>query len=323
MPFRRWLRRIPPSPDPEAILREQPFAPQVTLARIEPLAEAEAHSGRAFLASDAQGRRYKLRVCPNERRARALEANVTRLPQVFPRLLARRGRHLLIEFVEGDCPSDRKQLRPYARRLGRLYAEIHREGELRGLRGRLRTRFEALRQRAQLARQLRALRRHGAVEDALGRDVGAALAAWRRRYGTPVALEPHDAHKANFMIDTGDELRYVDEEGLGYTIRGFGLAKLLSDRTERPYSRGRREEWSEFLEGYAEVGDASFLTADYRDYVRVLELVRSIEFKLRREARLYKVDADLEELRELVARVKTAPGSADPSVAPARGRGAP
>jgi hypothetical protein len=321
MPFFRGLRRAPAAPDPEAILREQPFAPRVTLARIEPLAETGAHSGRAFLASASDGHRYKLRVCADERRARAMEAHVRRLPHVFPRLLARRGRHLLIELVPGESPSERKQLRPYARRLGRLYAEIHREGELRGLRGRVFARVEALRQRAQLARQLRALRRSGVVDTALARDVAAAVHVWRRRYGTPVALEPHDAHKQNFMIDPDGELRYVDEEGLGYGIRGMGLAKLLSDRIERPNSRGRREEWSEFREGYAEVGDAAFLTPDYRDYVRVLELVRSIEFKLRREARLFKIDADLSELRELVARVKTSAGSADPSVAPVQGPG--
>jgi hypothetical protein len=321
MPLLRRLRRTDPAPDPDAILREQPFAPRVTLVRIEPLSETEAHSGRAFLASAADGQRYKLRVCPDERRAREMEAHVRRLPHVFPALLARRGRYLLIELVPGESPSDRKQLRPYSRRLGRLYAEIHREGELRGLRGRAIARLESLRQRAQLARQVRALRRSGVVDPALAGDVAAAIRTWRRRHGTPVALEPHDAHKANFMIDPVGELRYVDEEGLGYGIRGIGLAKLLSDRTERPKSRGRREEWDEFLAGYGEVADAGFLTPDYRDYVRVLELVRSIEFKLRREARLFKVESEVSELRELVARVKTHPGSADPSVAPARGPG--
>lgn len=322
MPLRRWLRRAPPPPDPDAVLREQPFAPRVTLVRIEPLSESGAHSGSAFQATDAEGRRYKLRVCPDERRARAIEAHVRRLPHVFPRLLAREGRHLLIEFLEGERPSDRRELRSHAQELGRLYAEIHRAGELRGPRGRLRAWVEGARQRLQFARQLRALRRHGAVDAALAGDIARAFRAWRRRFGTPVALEPHDAHRANFMIDSGGELRYVDEEGLGYTIRGAGLAKLLSDRSERPGSWGRAREWRRFSAGYGQVGDASFLTPEYHDYVRLLELVRSVEFKLRREARLFKVDAELEELSDLVGRVKAGPAPADSSVAPTRGPGA-
>jgi hypothetical protein len=51
--------------------------------------------------------------------------------------------------------------------------------------------------------------------------------------------------------------------------------------------------------------------------------VRSVEFKLRREARLFKVDDELEELRELVGRVKAGPAPADSSVARTRGPGAP
>jgi hypothetical protein len=146
---------------------------------------------------------------------------------------------------------------------------------------------------------------------------------WRRRHGTTVCLELHDAHKANFMVDANGQLRYVDEDGLRYTLRGMALGKLLADTGVRPESPKRQLEWTEFCEGYAEVADASWLVREYRDGARLLELVRSVESKLRSEARLFKVDAELEELRELVSGVKAGGPVADPSVVPVRGRGAP
>ena len=303
----------PPRPDPEAVLRERPFARIAALERLEPLGEGEGHSGRAFLACAADGRRFKLRVCTSSRRAREIERCMRGLPHVFPQLLARDGRHLLIELLDGVQVSDRKQLRPHARRLGRLCAEIHRLGEPRSPRDRLRARLAAARIRIQLARQLRALRRQGLVDADLERRIRKAWRAWRRRWGVPVSLELHDAHKANFMIDGQGRLRFVDEDGLHYTLRGIGLGKLLADQGARRNLPKRMREWRRFRQGYAELADAGYLTPGYLDGVLMVELVRSIEFKVRREARLFKVDAELAELRELVDRVKPAAGSSDPS----------
>ena len=322
MPLRR-LGPVSPLPDPDAILREQPFAEIALLSQVEPLAGEEAHSGRAFLAIADDGRRFKLRVCADRWKARRTARRLRRLAHVFPRLQARRGRYLLLEFLEGERVDDRKELRPHAELLGRICAEIHRMGEPRDARGRARLAWEALRLRAQFRRQLRALARAGVLDAELARGVHRARRVWLRRHGTPVGLDLHDTHKGNFMVDAHGALRYVDEEGLGYTVRGMGLAKLLAKPGVRPYSPKREDEWEAFRRGYAEVADASFLTRDYCDYVRLLELVRSLEFKLRRETRLFKVAAEVEELRELVGRVKPEGEPADPSVAPARGPGAP
>jgi len=300
-------------PDPEAVLRERPFARIAALERLEPLGDGEGHSGRAFLAHAADGRRFKLRVCASPRRAREIEQCMRGLPHVFPRLLAREGRYLLIELLDGMQVFDRKQLRPYAQRLGRFCAEIHGLGEPRGLGGRVRARLAAARIRLRFARQLRALRRQGLVDADLERRIRRAWRAWRRRWGVPVSLDLHDAHKANFMIDGQGRLRFVDEDGLHYTLRGIGLGKLLADQGVRPDSPKRMREWYRFCQGYAELADAGYLTPGYLDGVQMVELVRSIEFKLRREARLFKVDAELAELRELAERVKPAAGSADPS----------
>jgi hypothetical protein len=284
-------------PDPQALLRRRPFAAVAPLVRISPLSGDGAHSGGAFLAEAEDGRRFKLRVCRSRRRARQLEATLRAVPEFFAALVAREGRLLLIEYLEGEAPSDRKRLRPYASDLGRFYAEIHRRGARRGAAGRLRTLLESLRIRLQLVRQLRVLAR---VDAGLARQVRAQMTRWRGSYGIPVALELWDTHKANFLIGGDGRLHYVDEDGLHYAMQGMGLGKLLADPGVRPGSPKRTREWYAFCEGYAQVGDAGFLTPEYCAYARLLELIRSIEFKLRKDQRVHKLDDELAELRELV-----------------------
>jgi hypothetical protein len=235
------------------------------------------------------------------------------LPAFFPALRAREGSLLLIEYLEGEPVQDRKQLRPFAHQLGRAYADIHRAGELRGLRGVARALFESLRIRAQFRRHIRALRRS---EPELAARAEHTWRRWNREFGIPVALELRDAHKANFMIDRAGQLRYVDEEGLMYAMRGMGLGKLLADPGARPGSPKRTLEWYAFCEGYSEAGDAGYLTPEYCAYARLMELVRSVEFKQRTEGRLHKVNEELEELRELLGpEVKRPPRAADVEVA--------
>ena len=300
-------------PDPQALLRGRPFADAVELVRLEPLAGAEAHSGGAFLAEARDGRRFKLRACTSEARAREIEATLRALPGFFPRLLAREGSLLLIEYLEGEPVVDRKQLRPWAHQLGRAYADIHRRGELHGPAGLARALFESLRMRVQFHRHLRALR---ATHPGLARRAARAWRTWSRAFGLPVALELRDAHKANFMIDARGSLRFVDEDGLMYAMRGMGLGKLLADPGARPGSPKRTREFYSFCEGYSEAGDASYLTPEYCAYARLMELVRSIEFKRRTAGRTHKVDEELAELEELLGpEVKRPPRAADVEVA--------
>ncbi len=298
--------------DPEGILGRRPFAEVTSLCRIEPLSGREAHSGRAFRVQSEDGRRFKLRVCESEARARGIEAHMRALPDFFAPFVAREGALLLIEWLDGAQVVDRKQLRPFAVQLGGAYARIHQRGAPRGLLDRLRARVLGLRIRLQLVRHLAAVRR---VDRQLAEALAAQARQWRRRYGVPVALELRDAHKANFVIDRGGRLRYVDEDGLMYAMRGMGLGKLLADPGSRPGSPKRTREWYQFCEGYAEVADGSYLTPEYCAYARLLELVRSVEFKLRREARLHKVEEELAELRELLGpEVKRPPHPADVQV---------
>lgn len=299
--------------DPDALLRERPFSGIAELVSLRPLADDRAHSGGAFLAEARDGRRFKLRVCRSEARAREIASHMRALPAFFPELLARQGALLLIEYLEGEPVVDRKQLRPYAHQLGRAYADIHRAGELRGPGGVARALRESLRIRVQFRRHIRELRR---IDAKLADRTERMWKAWNRGFGVPVALELRDAHKANFMIDTVGALRYVDEDGLMYAMRGMGLGKLLADPGARPGSPKRTFEWYAFCEGYSEAGDAGYLSPEYCAYARLMELVRSVEFKHRTEGRVHKVDDELDELRELVGpEVKRPPRAADVEVA--------
>lgn len=322
MAIRRGSRGADAS-DLDTVLREQPFAPELELRFIEPLAEDEAHSGMAFRVATAEGRRYKLRICGSARRARELEQLLGTLPEVFPRVVARRARHLLIEWVEGERLDDRKELRPHAPLLGRLFAEVHRLGRPPGWSGRLRSVWLALRMRWAFRGQLRALVRCGLIDPETAARARAAFRTWVRHHGTPICLDLWDTHKANFMLEPDGGLRYVDEEGLAYTLKGMGLAKLLAKPGVRRRQPKREAEWQAFRAGYAEVADAGFLTPDYRNYMRLVELVRSIDSKVRRERRLDKVGDEAAELRDFLAQVKPAEGSSDPTGAPLRGSGAP
>jgi hypothetical protein len=301
-------------PDPDALLRQRPFAGVARLVGLRPLADDVAHSGGAFLAEADDGRRFKLRACESETRAREIASHMRALPAFFPELLAQEGPLLLIEYLDGEPVMDRKQLRPFAHQLGRAYADIHGAGELRGLRGVWRALRESLRIRVQFRRHIRALRR---IDRELSDHAECMWKAWHREFGLPVALELRDAHKANFMIDRAGALRYVDEDGRMYAMRGIGLGKLLADPGARPGSPKRTFEWYAFCEGYSEAGDAGYLSPEYCAYARLMELVRSIEFKHRTEGRVHKVDEELDELRELVGpEVKRPPRAADVEVAP-------
>jgi hypothetical protein len=298
--------------DPQGILRRRPFADVVPLRRVNPLAGEEAHSGRSFLAEAEDGRLFKLRVCESRARARSIEAHMRALPDFFAPFVAREGALLLIDWLDGEQLADRKQLRPFAAQLGRAYARIHQRGAPRGVLGWLGSRAIAFRIRLQFARHLAALRR---VDRELEAGLARLARGWRRRYGVPVALELRDAHKANFVIDRDGDLRYVDEDGLMYAMRGMGLGKLLADPGSRPGSPKRTREWYQFCEGYTQLADGRFLTPEYCAYARLLELVRSVEFKLRRGRRLHKVEDELAELRELLGpEVKRPPHPADVQV---------
>lgn len=281
----------------EAILRRQPFRPALTLEHVEPLADrAHSHSGTSYIATDAQGRRLKLRVCGSRLRARVLERYVRGLPEVLPAFVARAGRLLLVEYLDGHRALTRRELVRRARELGRMAALVHARTDRLATGGALARGSVALRARVAFTRDLAEIGRR----DVLAPDALATLRArareHRRRDGIPVALELDDQHKGNFLThDEDGDLRYVDEEGVRLHPRGMGLATLLKTAT-------RRILLDHYREGYGEVADAAFLTDAYTEHLLLLDTVRRAALRLRTGRRSDRLPAELGHLREIAAR---------------------
>ena len=287
-------RRVP---GVEEILQRRPFAGLLEIASLEPLGIEHGFSGTAFRLTDRDGRNFKLRVCSWSGRARNLERYLNGLPGVFPSLVAREGRLLLLEYLDGYRTLMRLELLRRAKALGRIGALAHQAGsrpEVGG--GRARRRLVSFRWKRQFQRDLALLARSAVLPPASRRGAEQKFHGYLERFGLPVELELDDLHKANFVYrETDRDLRYVDEEGVGLRPKGLGMASFL--KTVK-----KRVAWDRYREGYAQVADASFLTAEYTEYLLLQDAVRRVARKVRLGNRLHKVPEELSHIRAMADR---------------------
>ena len=275
------------------IRRVRPFADRLDIARIEPVSGDAAHSGTAFFAVGQSGGRFKLRDCGHALRAARLARWIGLLPGVLPALIARDGRYLLLEVLEDFRPMTRVELILTADAVGRIGARVHEAGRSRGAGDRV--------ERALLARliarrfrsELSLLSSRGVIPADSAAGALRKFEAHRARFGLPLALELDDIHKANWMLRESDgALRYVDEEGVGLRPRGMGLASLLKTAT-------RIHTWRLYKQGYAEVGDAEFISMPYTEYLLLIDTVRRVAHKVRTESRPEKLPTEVTHLRAM------------------------
>jgi hypothetical protein len=255
------------------------------------------YSGSAFRLTDRVGRSYKLRVCSWSGRARNLERYLRGLPGVFPQLIARQGRLLLLEYLDGYRSLRRRELLERAEGLGRIGALAHQAGSRREVGGgSARRRLVSARWRRQFQRDLALLEKSSVLPVESCRGAAQKFRSYRERFGLPVELELDDLHKANFVIrDEDADLRYVDEEGVGLRPKGLGMASFL--KTVK-----KRVAWDGYREGYARVADASFLTAEYTEYLLLQDAVRRVARKVRLGERLHKIPEELSHIRAMADR---------------------
>jgi len=278
------------------ILRVRPFSRLLEIDRVESVEEAGdafAHSGTAFFVTARDGRRFKLRECSRPSRARAIERYVRALPELFPRLVARDGRYLLLEALDDYRAVSRLELTRGADRLGRMSALAHRAARANSLAGGARRRAVAVLSRHRFFRELSLLRRRGTLPEASCAGAARKYRAHFARFGLPIALELDDLHKGNVMMRESDgDLRYVDEEGIRLRPKGTGMASLLKTATTT-------QTLDLYREGYGRVGDAGFITPEYTEYLLLMDAVRRVAFKVRTEGRLEKLPREIGELREM------------------------
>jgi len=275
------------------IQRSRPFADRIDIARVEPVSGDAAHSGTAFFAAGRDDRRFKLRDCGNALRAARLAHWVRLLPDVVPALVAREGCYLLLEALEDFRPMTRVELILGADKVGRVGARAHAAGAPTGPLDRaeraLLSSFTARRFR----RDLSLLASRNVIPRASAAGAKRKFDAYHTCLGLPLALELDDIHKGNWMLRESDgAMRYVDEEGVGLRPRGMGLASLLKTAT-------RIHTWRLYKRGYAELGDASFITMPYTEYLLLIDTVRRVAHKVRTATRPEKLPTEVSHLRAM------------------------
>lgn len=289
--------------DATSLLRRQPFARLDPLTHIEPLAGEGARSGSAFWATGRSGRRYKLRACRTSWRARNLESYLGLLGDWAPPLVAREGRLLLLERLDGFREMERLEILSQARSLGRLAAELHRDAARAGLPGRNAAVAVAAAARLQFRRDLARLVRAGLIEGSAARQATRKVADRVDQHGLPVSLEMDDLHKGNFLLrepsassgsEAGPAMRYVDEQGLALRPLGMGLASLLKTAT-------RSRSWHEYCEGYAEIEAPPMRDPERVELLLLLDAVRRAARKHRHADRLDKLPDELEAVRAITS----------------------
>ncbi|HEX2484378.1 MAG TPA: hypothetical protein VHQ66_03710 [Myxococcota bacterium] len=267
-----------PSGPFERLLRSSRLAAELGVARVE-APRSFAHSGTARFVQGRDGRRYKLRVCSSARRAKEIETLLAAEPAIFPAVLGREGRLLWMEALGLHRALSREELIERLAGVGGMVARLHAAAEAKALPSRAGQLRAAARARLQLARDLRLLRA-GTLDGVSARAVAAKLAAGRRRFGLPLAVELDDIHKANLMLRPRDgDLRYVDEEGVAVRPLFTSLASLVK-------TADKREHWEAFRAGYARLRDASVITPEYTEYVVLQDTLRKVANKVRAGAKL-------------------------------------
>jgi hypothetical protein len=247
---------------------------------LEPLVAAGSHSGNIFVARDASGKRYKLRAYATEAQAAYIEGNIRKVPHIVPAVRGREGRYLLMDYLEGWRPMLNKELLAEARAVGRMCGEVHALNDP-----------GSHDPQAAFYQGLGAIVVNGSVDARLAERTLAAFDRLTAGLDIRVVLELGDIFGPNFMTD-GKNILLVDEESLHHRAKGAGFGKVLK-RIKKP------GQWEEFLAGYREHADAAYLTADYLQYILLVETVRSIEFKTTHQRYLDKVPGELEALRQL------------------------
>lgn len=211
----------------------------------------------------------KARRMPDETTAR-VQAEIRReLPGAFVAVLARHGRVLLEEWVDGevlDAAPDAARLREAASLLAELHLQTTLDG--RSLLGREST--DA--QRGATLRALRRVRRAGLLQP--GQEEALARALRRTDPGSCLyALIHTDFCGVNMVVDRSGRLRVVDNERLGRDALGYDLGRCWYRWALAP------ESWRCFLDAYAAALPAQEPPEPFR-FWQIVAAVRAVAIRL-------------------------------------------
>jgi len=224
---------------------------------------------RVDLDGAAPAATVKARRMPGEEAAR-VQAEIRReLPGAFVAVLARHGRVLLEEWVEGEvlgAAPDAARLREAAALLAELHVRTTLDGK--SLLGRESTAA----QRDTTLHALPKLQRAGLLQPGQASDLERALG--RTDPGSCLyGLIHTDFCGANMVVDRSGRLRVVDNERLGRDALGYDLGRSWYRWELAP------ESWRCFLDAYASAHPVREPPEPFR-FWQIVAAVRAVEIRL-------------------------------------------
>lgn len=210
-------------------------------AAVSPL-RGIGHPRAALRVTLADGRRVKLRRLGTPDEVAVLSELLRALaPLGFPQVIARRGRALVVEWVEGRAFADAPATRQAIGSAGRLLGGIHRTAPSRGRP--LPAPGSAVRELERCDAQLSEL----ADAERLSRTEAAAISDAIRGTTPPRPLHGivhGDFAPENLVVDAGGALRAIDNEAVRVGVLDLDLARVWT-RWPLP-----RRHWEVFLDAY-------------------------------------------------------------------------
>ena len=243
------------------VLADLPFSKIIAITpnNLEKIHIEGSDSGRVYFINGEE--RYKLRVCKDEEEAQAIERHVLTVPSAFPRFIGRDRSYILMEALDARMLT-RDDILVHAKEIGVLCAKVNAHPG------------------PDTDEEPRVIKHLAGIRDAgfMSSDVhDHALELFRRlKHHVPkhIRLDLDDLHNGNLMIDREGRIYYVDEESIDPRMQGMGLGKLLK--------LFHKEDWRQFLAGYALVEDSSIFTDEYILLIEFAEMTRIAEKKIRK-----------------------------------------
>ena len=271
------------SADIQHILDDKPFADTIVIKDIQKLQEEHAHSGNAYWVIAADGKRYKLRACNNVDLAMRIERTIARVQHIFPKLYGRDRQYLLMEALEGYRRLTEEDLLKNLHAIGRIYGEVHQLQDAGNHDHR--TFYHA---------RLFYLKTEGLIDDELYQKLREKFEHTIANIEYRISMDYNDLHAGNMMQGPKGDILFVDEEGLAYRVKGLGLAKLLK-------TLKHDDQYKEFMKGYTEVTDGAYLTPEYLEHIRLVEIVQALANKRLKKTYPEAILREVEMLKKLVA----------------------
>ena len=250
----------------DEVLRQNPF--QSTIGKIKSISSLVskiAMSGETFKITSNNGKQYKLRYCNKLRNARRIERNVKLLPHAFPKFYGREGRYLLFDWIDGDHLGF--NISPETcYKIGKLMGEAHALEDIDSKKN-IKDEFK---KRMRIILSAKIFSKEELIKIEL------KYKQLRKKVKIDFFLEFNDVHPFNLMLDKKGNLVFVDEDGFGHKIKGYGLTKplLLSNWI------GSAEKREAFFKGYNEHHSDNYFDLDYQRFLAFMKLLNTIYMKI-------------------------------------------